>query len=435
MIRKFIILFPLITMFTVAFAGESTTDSRPAYCIGGAVAILAVFAVFSGALSANRKTPEPKIDVPALTVLPNGIPTNFQMGILSEKKDLGSGNMDCLIVKIRGLIRLPSNMLSTSFTLTMWDVTSGTKQLDRKAVLCSLPDLQMTGTQVFLWTHVLQMPQAFTAMNKWVDILSIPIDLLTFPERGKRKLLFEISIAPLMHLQNPSATASYTYTHNNLVLGYVDGMKIRIKAEEMGLKYAAAVGAIDGTLDDVEKTVVRKWMDIRIDSLPENMRADTTRSLSRALMIAERLAASIKPSEIEMLCDDIAEEYPIGSFPKGELFDIIELCMKVAAADGVANPEELKLVDRIASLLGVDQERVKKMSEKILPVNMHSEKDIDSILGLQPGWTSKQKKKHLREQYREWSARVTHSDVKVRDQADEMLRLIAGERAKIDAEM
>ncbi|MCD4709131.1 MAG: TerB family tellurite resistance protein [Candidatus Sabulitectum sp.] len=250
----------------------------------------------------------------------------------------------------------------------------------------------MTGTQMFLWTHVELMKQALFATREWVDILSIPIDMLTFPVRGKRKLLFEISVASLGQIQNPLVTASYSCEHTNLSFGYVDGIKLRIKTEELGLKYAAAVSAIDGFLDDVEKAVVRKWMDSRIDSLPENMQADTTRFLSRALMLAERLSASIKPCELVLLCDDIAEDYPIGSFPKGELYDIVELCMKVAAADVVANPEELKLVDRIASLLGVDQERLKKMSEKILPVNMHSEKDIESILGLKPGWNQKEEK-------------------------------------------
>ena len=65
----------------------------------------------------------------------------------------------------------------------------------------------MTGTQMFLWTHVELMKQALFATREWVDILSIPIDMLTFPVRGKRKLLFEFSVASLGQIQNPLVTA------------------------------------------------------------------------------------------------------------------------------------------------------------------------------------------------------------------------------------
>ncbi len=437
MIRMLLLLFP-------SFAYASSDSDTGTACCGVVVFILIVIAIKEsivrngGRLKNQGHQPEEPSTIASSPQIVPPTPfdnrTRLHIAVLPGEKDMGAGNMSCLTVMLNGLIELPPTTLTAVFSLSMWDISLGEEEDKRKPVMCSIPELQMTGTQVFFWTHVLQLPHHQSFMQNWTEIVSIPIDLLTFPAKGRRKLHFHISIAPLGQAQSPTSGATFIYEHMNTSLGYIDGIKIRIKAEELGLKYAAAVSAVDGEIDSDEKIVIRNWMDTRIDSLPEDMRGETTRSLSRALMIAERLSASIKPDDIELLCDDIAAEYPIGSFPKGELFDIVELCMKVAAADGIANPEELKLVDRIASLLGVDRERVKKMSEKILPVNMHSEKDIDSILGLQPGWTSKQKKKHLREQYREWSARVTHSDVKVRDQADEMLRIIAEERAKIDAE-
>ena len=442
------LLLVLILVSSVAYAGSGDSEAG-ALCCGTVIFIFIVIAIKEAILKnggriknqieptdgqndspADSSEPLPQYTPP----VPQGYRSGFYMTVLPRLKDMGAGEMQCLTVLITGVINLPPNMLTTVFNLYLWDVTLGEEKDKRKPVLCSIPELQMTGSQIFMWTHMMQMPYANSVMNSWTEILSVPVDLLTFPARGERKLQFALSIAPLGMVQTPAATATFIYSYKSGSLGYVDGIRMRIKAEELGLKYAAAVGAVDGSLDTVEKTLVRNWMDTRIESLPEDMRADTTRSLSRALMIAERLGTSIKPGEIEMLCEDIANEYPIGSFPKGDLYDIVELCMKVAAADGVAGPEELKLVDRIANLLGVDSERVRQLSEKILPVNMHSDKDINSILGLDPEWSSKQTKKHLREQYREWSARVTHSDAKVRDQADEMLRLIALKRAEIDAE-
>jgi len=424
-IRQLIALF-LISAPVMA-AKTSSSDGSP--CCGLIVFILIII-VIVGAVKKSGGSTE-NISQPSS---PQSDPSQFLFVYVSPvKKDFGSGEIECFEVHIYGTIIVPQNMLNSLFTLNIYDATRGDEKKDRQSILCSHPDLQEKGSQIFQWTQIVQMPYSKSEVSN-LHLLTIPIDMLTFPARGKRRLCSVLSIAPVDQKNNPSSFGYGSYEHLNESFGYVDGIAIRIKAEELGLKYAAAVSAIDGVIDSEEKKVIRRWMDSRIDSLPENMRADTTRSLSRALMIAERLSVSIKPGEFEILCEEILEGYSIRTFPRGELYDIIELCLKVAAADGIASPEELKLVDRIASLLRVDMDRFRKMSEKILPVNIHSKKDVTSILGLRPEWTAKQRKKHLRDQYREWSARVTHSDAKVRDQADEMLRLIAGERAKIDAE-
>lgn len=423
------VLSVLLLLCSVTYAASSN-DSDGSSCCGVIVIIGIIWAI----VAANKKAKNTPEGVKPDSV--QSVPESSNLHLLIERgaRDFGGVSTDCLFVKITGPINLPPNMLTAVFSLSLWDVSRGSEPDKRKPVLCSLPELQLKDSQIFLWTNVQQMTYANSMVNGWIEILFIPLDFITFPAKGNRELYFDLSITPLGQPGDTANRALFSFMYVNKLLGYVDGIQIRIKAEELGLKYAAAVSAIDGAIDSEEKTVIRKWMDSRIDSLPEDMRAETTRSLSRALMIAERLSASIKPGDIELLCDDMVEEYPIGSFPLGELYDIVELCMKVAAADGIASPEELRLVDRIASLLHVDMDRFRTMSEKILPVNIHSKKDVASILGLKPEWTAKQRKKHLREQYREWSARATHSDAKVRDQADEMLRIIAEERAKIDAE-
>lgn len=422
------ILFLLLALLsTLAFAQESSDADGTPCCI------LFVIVMTIALAFASKKFRRSGSSLSQLSDLELLVLDELHIKVDSGKKDFGGVSMECFFVRIRGSISLPSHTLDAAFSLSMWDVTLGIEDDMRKHVLCSIPELQIPDSQIFLWTHVRKMRHSDTLMKEWIEVLSIPIDLLTFPARGNRGLFFEISVAPLVQIQNSSVIASFTYEHFNKSPGYVDGIKMRIKAEELGLKYAVAVSTIDGIIDDEEKAVVRKWMDSRIESLPEDMRADTTRSLSRALMTAERLGVTIKPHDIEMLCEDMAQEYPISSFPKGELYDIIELCMQVAAADGIASPCELKLIDRIAALLGVDSSSFRTLSEKILPVDMRLETDITSILGLKPEWTPRHKKRHLKEKHREWS-RVTHSDARVRDQVDEMLRLIAEERAKIDAE-
>lgn len=426
MIRVFTILV-LLCSVTYAAASEES-DGSP--CCG----LIVIAGVIWAIVAANKKTKKDAEGVEPVSVQNIQESSDLQLCIERGARDFGRVSLDCFSVKIRGPIILPQNMLTVVFSLSLWDVSRGSEPDKRKPVLCSLPELQLKGSQMFLWTNIQQMTYANGILSDWTEILFIPVDYITFPAKGNRELYFDLSITPLGQADNTANRALFSFMYVNKSFGYIDGIKIRIKAEELGLKYAAAVSAIDGAIDSEEQAVIRNWMDTRIDSLPEDMRAETTRFLSRALLVAERLSTSIKPGDIELLCEDMVEDYPISLFPQGELYDIVELCMKVAAADGIASPEELRLVDIIASLLRVDMDRFRTMAEKILPVNIHSKKDVSSILGLKAEWTIKHKKKHLREMYREWSARVTHSDAKVRDQADEMLRIIAEERAKLDAE-
>ena len=426
------VLLLLLTLVSPAIAKSAS----PVTCCGGFLMMLIVVVIIGLIGDGLKKGTEENIKKNLSPAKPSFSPTGLEILISEENKDVGlnEGATDCFVLKIGGAFQLPPNTLAGVFSLSLWDVTNGEAKDKRKQVLCYHPQFQLIGTQVFLWTHTLQMGGGRRQYNDWVEILPIPIELLTFPSKGSRKLLFELTIASMTNIQNPVAKASYVYYYFNDSMGYIDGIKLRIKGEELGLRMAAAVSAVDGSLDKAEKAVIRKWMDTRIDSLPKDMRDETTRKLSRALLIAERISASIKPDEIEMLCEDTINDYPINSIAKGDLYDIVELCMNVAAADGIAEPTELELVDKIAKLLKIDPDKLRTLSEKLLPVNIHSAKNIDNILGLKPEWTSKEKKKHLREQYREWSARVTHSDAKIRDQADEMLKLIAEERAKLDAE-
>lgn len=424
------LLIPLLLAAFPAFAAEEGSAQGACCCVGVVIAILAAI----GFNQSKKNEQQEEGTRSSAGTAGTSAPSSFQVRVVPSVNDFGAGNRECFSLKMRGPINLHPSMLTAVFHLTIWDVTQGKSREKRKPVLCSIPQFQLKNTQVFLWTHVVQMPYAQGVLNDWTDVISMPVETLIFPARGRRSLEFELVISSLGIENGPVNRAACIHHHDSQVYGYVDGIQMRIKTEELGLKFAAAVAAVDGHQDQREKAVVRSWMDSRIESLPEDMRAETTRALSRALMTAERLGEKITRSEIGIMVEEIVEQYPVASLPKGDLYDVVKLCMEVAAADGTAGPEELKLIDKIAAMLGVDRETFTRYRDKLLPAGMHSEKDIGKILGLNPEWPSGQKKKHLRGLYREWSSRVTHSDPQIRDQAEEMLKIIADERARIDAE-
>ena len=73
---------------------------------------------------------------------------------------------------------------------------------------------------------------------------------------------------------------------------------------------------------------------------------------------------------------------------------------------------------------------VKEMVQKALPIGMMADKNPDSILGITPGMPPAEIKKVLAAEFRKWNSRASHSDRKVREQASEMLELIANARKR-----
>jgi hypothetical protein len=125
------------------------------------------------------------------------------------------------------------------------------------------------------------------------------------------------------------------------------------------------------------------------------------------------------------ICKEIVE---ITSF--AERYDILELCLYVAQANGFVAPEEAAILKNLASWLEVDTNRFRDMMEKILPVSMHEVKDAEVILGVTSDMSKDRTRQQLNREYKKWNSRVTNSNPEIQAQADEMVKLIAKARSE-----
>ena len=69
------------------------------------------------------------------------------------------------------------------------------------------------------------------------------------------------------------------------------------------------------------------------------------------------------------------------------------------AADGQADPEEMRVIRTVADSLGLDMDEIESMREKVtlnLSTELSGEDGLESLVGIQAEWTSEEKKKHLR---------------------------------------
>ena len=119
---------------------------------------------------------------------------------------------------------------------------------------------------------------------------------------------------------------------------------------------------------------------------------------------------------------------------KSDKYETLELCFEVMAADGVAEDNELKVIKNVAQALGLDMDEVSKMrDQKILNLNANvsGQASIETLLGIEPDWSSEQAMKHLRVEFQKWNNRLnTLEEGEERENAQLMLDRIAEARKK-----
>jgi hypothetical protein len=129
------------------------------------------------------------------------------------------------------------------------------------------------------------------------------------------------------------------------------------------------------------------------------------------------------------ICQEIVDLAPVA-----QRYDILDLCLYVARADGFVAVEESAILKDLAAWLEVDTEKFRLMMEKVLPIHMHEVKDVQAMLGLTSDMSRDKARRHLNKEYSRWNARVTNSDPGIQNQADQMLKLIMETRGQYTAE-
>jgi tellurite resistance protein len=358
-------------------------------------------------------------------------PHPFSVAISQGSRETEDAVFAVFKVQVRGSITAPFDGYPSKMVLHIFDVTDG----DAQPVLCALDQLQEDDSVIYRFeTQELDLPYQHTLVSEPIELADVPIDFLTFPKRGARQLRFEVHVVSartppayrygflVTGAENVLEIATTEVKYQNTERGYEDAEQDKQRIDELTVRLAMFVSASDGELDPSEGTVIREWLRkrIAISTVDEDEVIREKARFNQYLQSAYE-DAEAKTIDLREDCHEIAEKAPIG-----ERYDILELCLHVASADGVADKGELRFLNEIATMLSVDMERFRGMQEKALPVAMHAElADVDSLLGITADMTTDAIRKHLNKEYRKWNGRITHSDPAIRDQADEMLTLIA----------
>jgi tellurite resistance protein len=349
----------------------------------------------------------------------------LKMQVIVEKEKRNDIDITLLKVQIKGSISVPSSNYETTFFVKAIDITGGKES----PIFSLIERFQIEDSTLFGYTEKLEIPYTETLFKEWATVMEVPVMFLEFPRKGNRTIKLETFIFDkLAHtLKHEVAIVSIQNNSN----GYLDVVENREKFEKIAIKTAFWVAYSDGDIHESEANVIKGWASRRLSEYNQEHKEKHKSRLNLYIKngYAEGSSSNIRLKDILNGIDDIASD--------GEKYEILELCLKVASSDGVAEDAELKNIDHLAKFLGLERAKYQLMIEKELPITMHASKNnsnnIDAIetrIGITPDMSIEEKRKHLIKEYAKWNARVSNADPKIREQAEEMIKIISEIRKK-----
>jgi len=337
---------------------------------------------------------------------------------MSQEND--GGSFDVFAVEICGSIQAASDTDCAAVRICVTDVTETVTKA--QPVHGRFKEWQEEGSLEFVYLADLgRIPGAEATLSDWIAVAKIRPDWLVLPRRGKRNLHFSTSILS-RESGEKFACAECDFTCKNTAFGYIDLEENIERAKRLGVTLAFAVSAADNKLYDCEVELIKKWA-------RENIACQASDRAGRKLEKALRKTVGFFRDGNQVnsyeICKEIVEIAPVA-----ERYEILELCLGVARANGRAAVEELAVLKELASRLEVDMNRFRAMMEKVLPVSMHEVEDAEVVLGVTSDMGREQTRQRLNEEYRKWNARVTSCEPEVQSQAEHMLKFIAEARSE-----
>ena len=267
----------------------------------------------------------------------------------------------------------------------------------------------------------------------------MPTGLLNPPKKGNRELtvvirLIDLDGPPTIHAgfcdsedEGMLAGRAVKFRHTFIENGYEEEAENRDIARALSIKIGMAVAMSDGSFHSTEGEMLKAWIKKAISPYSDAKR-DHLKDIYNTAMkesYEEAQKGELSLSELTAKLNDIAE--------KSSRYETIELCFDIMAADGIADPRELKTIRKIADALELDFDEIEKLrDQKLIGLDTSTDQaSVEDLLGIEKDWTEDRIKKHLRSEFQKWNDRLnTLPEGDNRNNAQRMLNLIADARKK-----
>ena len=361
-------------------------------------------------------------------------PSEFKIKATQDKRTLEKGNegINCWIIECKGSIPVEYNTKGY-FNLSIVDITGSSVD----AVFTKYPDFgEHKNTYIFGQKRPVKFEED-RYYQDWIELFIVPEDLLIFPFKGERQIEFRVvngsnsmEVEFCVPVNSYFGQVSTTITHTVESIGYREFEKNEAQFEELSIKLALLTASIDGSLDQIELDVIKKWCSLRAGRLidiNENKKKKT--SLSQKVKENFQLANNNK-----LVMSWIVSEMK-KKLTKSQHYESLELILDVMAADSILDQKENILIESVVMKLDLDNEKYKKMRDiRLMQVSTSdlNTESSESLFGIEETMTKDEKIKTLNKQYTKWSGQTNNANSEKRKKAKEMVGQIVKIRKKYE---
>lgn len=371
----------------------------------------------------------------------DGVP-EFQMGgfelRLRSSRMTEEPHLDLKAVEARGLFPV-RRAIEGGVLITAFDTTND----DPQPILAVFEALQEEDTIVFKQQHAIGTVQPGYGFTDWVEIGNLIPDLLQAPYSGLRKLTVQVL---LIDINNPPPThfGGVDTDHPGVLwgdvlkyervfdgVGYLEASENADECRGLTIHVAMAIAMADGTLDDSEGFTIKEHIKRLLDSIDDEETRERTKQLCNQALRDSHLAAREGRLDLHRYTSRLNE-----IADRTIKYETIKLCFDVMAADGVADPEELKKIREVSSALDLDFDEVERMRDAAvldLRSSSNQQASLEELLGIDPSWEKSRIQDYIEEEFLKWNGRLSRiREPEKRAQVQKMIDLCAEAQTKYE---
>lgn len=346
-------------------------------------------------------------------------PTVLNARVRIGRQASGDSFRSTLIVEICGTIESPDDDHEVGLQVSLSDVTDST--VPPLPILSRPKQGPLQPSALFVHRSEMgKLCHQTTTLGDWTVVAQLSPEWFVLPRQGSRRLQTDVAI--VSHKTGRQlACARCIAGFENVEVGYLDIEDNIQRAKTLAVGLAFSVSAADDEMPDCEVLLIEGWVRTNFGAGQDSNSARS--EVDRAMQKTTAFFRKGGRLNLEEICREIVEIAPM----VGRI-EIMDLCLRVAGAKGQVTAAEMLLLKQLAACLVIDRTRLRTMVEKILPVHMHTSQDAEMILGVTEEMSQEQARQQLNHEYAKWSSRVISSDPAIRQQADQMLNVIADAR-------
>jgi len=333
----------------------------------------------------------------------------------------GESFRSVILIDLCGAIQAPSDGHEVNLSVGIRDVTDA--ESESMPVLNRPKNGPLNPASHFTFQSDMgRLCRQTTVLEDWTGVAQISPEWFVLARTGTRRIRYTATVVS-RQTNEPLARCECIGVLENTEPGYLDIEDNIQRAKTLAVGLAFSVGAANGKLLDPEVNVIYAWVKTNFGSaeVSSGARLELERALQKTASFFRRGGSLNLPP----ICSEIVEIAPL----IGRI-EILDLCLRVAAAKGQVTAAELQILKNLSDWLQVDRARLRVMVEKILPVEMHQGQDAEMILGITSGMSQEEARVQLNREYAKWSSRVISTDPSIRRQADQMLKLLGQARTQ-----